>query len=82
MDEAFDPGQVGLSGTNDFGQPGYGGPCPPPGDGPHCYFFKLFALDLASLGLPQGARRSVLDAALEGHVIDEASYIGICERKP
>ena len=82
LDEAFEPGQLGLSGTNDFGQPGYGGPCPPPGHGPHRYFFKLFALNIATLGLPQGARRHVLDAALEGHVITEAIHIGIYERKP
>jgi len=82
LDEAFDPDQAGVSGTNDFGQPGYGGPCPPPGDGPHHYFFKLFALNVASLGLPQGVRRGVLDSALRGHVIAEASYMGIRERMP
>jgi len=27
----------------DFGKPGYGGPCPPPGK-PHHYIFKVFAL--------------------------------------
>ncbi len=81
LDEAFDPGQLGLSGTNDFGQPGYGGPCPPPGNGPHRYFFKLFALNVATLGLPQGVRRHVLDTALRGHVIAEAAHIGIYERK-
>ena len=31
-------------GVNDFGQIGYGGPCPPPGK-PHRYFFKIYALD-------------------------------------
>jgi phosphatidylethanolamine-binding protein (PEBP) family uncharacterized protein len=30
--------------VNDFGKPGYGGPCPPKGHGPHRYFFKLYAL--------------------------------------
>ena len=29
---------------NDFGRPGYGGPCPPPGDRPHAYHFRLSAL--------------------------------------
>ena len=82
LDEAFEPGQLGLSGTNDFGQPGYGGPCPPAGQGPHRYIFKLFALNTPSLGLAPGVRRHVLDAALQGHVIGEASYIGVYERKP
>jgi Raf kinase inhibitor-like YbhB/YbcL family protein len=30
--------------VNDFGKPGYGGPCPPHGDRPHRYLFRLSAL--------------------------------------
>jgi Raf kinase inhibitor-like YbhB/YbcL family protein len=30
--------------VNDFGKPGYGGPCPPRGDRPHRYRFRLSAL--------------------------------------
>src|SRR5262249_1410775 len=30
--------------VNDFGRPGYGGPCPPRGHGPHHYHFRLLAL--------------------------------------
>src|SRR5262245_23497155 len=33
-------GGNGQQGVNDFKQPGYGGPCPPPGK-PHRYVFKL-----------------------------------------
>src|SRR5262245_10935204 len=33
----------GISGMNDFGKTGYGGPCPP--SGTHRYYFKIFALD-------------------------------------
>ncbi|MFB6230374.1 MAG: YbhB/YbcL family Raf kinase inhibitor-like protein [Salinibacter sp.] len=36
---------VPKEGTNDVGDVGYGGPCPPAGDGPHRYFFRLYALD-------------------------------------
>ena len=32
---------------NDFGNPGYGGPCPPQGHGRHRYHFRLSALALA-----------------------------------
>lgn len=34
-----------VQGINDFGNPGYGGPMPPPGHGTHHYFFWLLALD-------------------------------------
>lgn len=32
-------------GVNDFGNPGYGGPMPPPGHGEHRYYFWVLALD-------------------------------------
>lgn len=71
----------GVSGSNDFGRPGYGGPCPPPGHGPHRYFFKLLALNVPSLGLRPGAKRAELDRALKGRVLAEARYMGRYERK-
>jgi Raf kinase inhibitor-like YbhB/YbcL family protein len=72
---------LGLSGTNDFGKPGYGGPCPPQGHGPHRYFFKLYALDVHTLGLPAGVKRAELLQALKGHILGEAQYMGRFERK-
>ena len=64
--QGFKPGRLGASGANDFGKPGYGGPCPPRGHGPHRYFFKIHALDVESLSLGAGARRADLDRALRG----------------
>jgi Raf kinase inhibitor-like YbhB/YbcL family protein len=79
--QGFKAGQLGESGTNDFGRLGYGGPCPPKGHGPHRYFWKLFAVDVPSLRLRRGAKRADLDRALSGHVRGEAQYIGRYERK-
>jgi len=79
--QGFKPGKLGLSGTNDFGRTGYGGPCPPKGHGAHRYFFKLYALDVTSLGLSAGARRRDLDKAIGGHVLAEAHYMGRYERR-
>ncbi|MGC8792344.1 MAG: YbhB/YbcL family Raf kinase inhibitor-like protein [Bryobacteraceae bacterium] len=79
--QGFKPGQMGVSGTNDFGKRGYGGPCPPRGHGPHRYFFRLSALDVESLKLPEGSRRAELDRALKGHVLAEAQYMGRYERR-
>ena len=73
--------RLGVSGKNDFGRQGYGGPCPPRGHGPHRYFFRLYALDTASLGLREGSKRAALDAALRTHVKGEAVYMGRYERR-
>jgi len=79
--QGFRPGQLGVSGANDFGKPGYGGPMPPRGHGPHRYFFKLHALDVPTLGLRAGAKRAELDRALKGHVLAEARHMGRYERR-
>ena len=60
-------------GTNDWKRTGYGGPCPPIGR--HRYFFKLYALDTA-LGDLGAATKPELEAALEGHVIEQATLMG------
>ncbi|HEV2444631.1 MAG TPA: YbhB/YbcL family Raf kinase inhibitor-like protein [Candidatus Sulfopaludibacter sp.] len=72
----FSPGTTGASGRNDFGKPGYGGPCPPKGHGAHRYYFTLYAVDRAALGLPAGASRAELDRALSGRVLAKAQYMG------
>lgn len=77
----FKAGSLGRSGTNDFGRPGYGGPCPPKGHGPHRYYIRLYAVDVTSLGLNPGAKRRDLDRALRGHILAEAQYMGRYERK-
>ena len=65
------PGPTPLNqGKNDFGEIGYGGPCPPEGE-THTYVIRLLALD-ATLGLAPGVDRSEFDAASKGHVIAEA----------
>jgi hypothetical protein len=79
--QGYKPGSLGVSGVNDFGKQGYGGPCPPKGHGPHRYFFKLYALNAPTLGLPVGAKRSVVERAVKGHTLAEAQYMGRYERK-
>ena len=66
-------------GTNDFGQPGYGGPCPPRGS-KHRYFFKLYALD-TDIQLSPGAKKRDLEAAMKGHVLATAEVMGTYQRK-
>ena len=73
--------QAIKSGTNDFGKRGYGGPCPPRGRGAHRYFFRVFALNAADLGVPDGAKRASVEDAIRKHLIAEGSFMGRYERK-
>jgi hypothetical protein len=57
----------GVPGRNDFGNLGYGGPCPP--SGTHVYRFKLYALD-TMLELEEGATKEELQVAMEGHIVE------------
>jgi Raf kinase inhibitor-like YbhB/YbcL family protein len=66
-------------GTNDNGDVGYFGPCPPEGDGPHTYGFTLYAVD-TELGLEAGAGRGDLGAALNGKVVGRARLDGTHSR--
>ena len=64
----------GTAGKNDFGRTGYGGPCPPRGSN-HRYYFKLYALDQV-LGLPSGATKQDVEAAMAGHILAQGQLMG------
>jgi Raf kinase inhibitor-like YbhB/YbcL family protein len=66
-------------GRNGFGNSGYGGPCPPPGHGPHRYEFTLYALD-QSIELESGSTIAELRSAIDGHVRATATLMGTYER--
>lgn len=72
---------VGNEVRNDFGRPGYGGPCPPKGHGPHHYHFKLFALGVDRLDIPEGANAADVEQAAERHAIAQGELVGTFERK-
>ena len=72
LDEGTD---AGVSGTSTFGEEGYGGPAPPSGHGTHFYYCHLYALDQPS-GLPSGADRDAVMAAIDGHIIEQARIVG------
>ncbi len=56
---------------------GYDGPYPPFNDlRTHRYFFRLFALDVAKLDVPQRFTAGDVLRAMHGHVLDEALVYG------
>lgn len=71
-------GGEATAGENSFGNQGYNGPAPPPGHGPHHYFFWVYALD-DDLGLDPGLDRRSLLERIEDHVIEQARLVGTYE---
>jgi Raf-like protein len=62
-----------LAAVNDSGVRGWSGPRPPIGR--HRYFFRLYALDTV-LTLPENFTRAQAEAAMQGHILEEASTMG------
>ena len=73
--------RIGTEVGNDFGKAGYGGPCPPKGHGPHHYHFKLFALDVGSLGLNAQSHVSDVEREANKHALAGGELIGTYERR-
>ncbi len=73
---AGDPGMQG-----DYS--GYDGPYPPPNDlRLHRYFFRIFALDVAKLELPDRFSAADVFEAMHGHALAEASTYGTYSLHP
>ncbi|MEB3286662.1 MAG: YbhB/YbcL family Raf kinase inhibitor-like protein [Vampirovibrionales bacterium] len=76
--------------SNDFGQIGYGGPCPSikksengrinKKTDAHHYHFRVFALDTV-INLPRASKRLDLDRMMSGHVIEKADLVGTYQRE-
>lgn len=65
--------EAAAQGRNSWDEPRYGGPQPP--DREHRYFFHLYALD-TQLALAPGASRGEVEREIDGHILDEAEYMG------
>lgn len=75
---AMPHGSVELGNTG--GGPGYIGPSPPAGSGPHRYEVSVYALSVARLGVDDGSSVDDFTDALEGNVLDVATISGTFER--
>ena len=67
-----------TEGQNDFGATGYGGPQPPPGHGPHHYYFWVYALDAPVDAGPGLTRAELLDRIGE-RIIEQNRLVGTYE---
>lgn len=68
------PPSGAIQGVNDFGQPGYGGPCPHTGT--HRYVFTLYALN-TRLALPADTPSADVLAAVTEHTIATTTLTGL-----
>jgi hypothetical protein len=72
---------AGSDGLSSRGEPGYVPSCPPPQYEPaeHRYFFRLYALD-ATINFVKAPTLDEVRAAIEGHILEEATLVGRYER--
>jgi Raf kinase inhibitor-like YbhB/YbcL family protein len=66
----------GAQVNTDFGGPGWGGPCPPPGDKPHRYNFSLHALKVEKLDVPANATASLAGFMVNANSLGKATLTG------
>jgi Raf kinase inhibitor-like YbhB/YbcL family protein len=69
-----------AQGNTDFGSKGYGGPCPPVGDAPHHYHFKVFALKVDRLDVPGNATAAMIGYNLNANKLATAEIVSLYGR--
>ena len=77
--EGTRPGNA-VQSRNDYGEVGYGGPAPPPGDKPHRYIFTVYALKVGRLDIPRDASCAMVGFMLNANKIEEASLTALYGR--
>lgn len=68
-------------GRTDFGTPGFGGACPPPGDKPHRYVFTVYALKIAKIEAPVDASPAMIGAMIHSSQLGSATFTARYGRK-
>lgn len=69
-----------VQGNTDFGAPGYGGPCPPPGSKVHHYQFTVFALKVDKLDVPAGATAAYVGFSVRANMLAKAELTALYKR--
>ncbi len=76
IEEGKEP--IGVHGKGTSNNLKYQGPCPP--DATHRYYFKLYALD-SNLSVIEGASKQQVEEAMKGHVLAQATLMGVYSRE-
>ncbi|MBD0421833.1 YbhB/YbcL family Raf kinase inhibitor-like protein [Streptomyces sp. TRM S81-3] len=71
------PGGTEL--VNGYGEQGWGGPHPPPGDEAHRYFFRLYALAQLCV-LPDAPTADQVHQAVDDHQLASGTLVGLYQR--
>jgi Raf kinase inhibitor-like YbhB/YbcL family protein len=69
-----------IQSTTSFGEPGFGGACPPQGNSPHQYIFTIYALKIDKLGLKANATPALVGFYLGQNVLAKASIVAYYSR--
>jgi len=69
-----------IQSLSNYGTVGYGGACPPNGDGAHRYIFTVYALDIEKLPLGETAMPALVGFMISQHTIQKASLLSYYER--
>ena len=70
-----------VQSKTDYGKAGYGGPCPPQGDKPHRYVFKVFALKVPKLDLDENSSGALVGYMLNANKLGSAEFTSVYGRK-
>jgi hypothetical protein len=76
ISEYFD---LGFQTINDYGEIGYGGPCPPPGP-PHRYIITVYALNVEKIDVGREENPQKVVKLIKEHAIASASIMGYYKR--
>ena len=93
--KAATPSAAGVKGLNDYTKAtaandamkgqyyGYDGPCPPWNDeNVHHYHFSVYALSVASLGLPKDFDGAAAQDAMKGKILAQGEELGLFTQNP
>lgn len=69
-----------IQSVTNFGMPGFGGPCPPEGHGPHQYIITVHALKTDKLGLDANTNPAIVGYYLWNNTLAKASIVTYYQR--